>query len=95
VTILLNQVEQLSGRLRDVRDEIQQLRDDINRLKSEQGKPKIKANVTLVYLLICFLGIIQLSWRFPLLIEMILIYLLLQRKVADFSLIEQANCLQI
>lgn len=46
VTILLNQIEELSASLRVARVEIQQLRDEINRLKGEQGQPGIKANVT-------------------------------------------------
>lgn len=46
VKMLLNQIEELSVALRDARVEIQQLRDEINRLKGEQGKPKIKANVS-------------------------------------------------
>lgn len=46
VTILLNQIEELSASLRGARVENQQLRDEINRLKGEQGKPGIKANVT-------------------------------------------------
>jgi hypothetical protein len=41
---LLNQVEQLSSELREVRAENQRLRDEINWLKGEQGKPKIKAH---------------------------------------------------
>jgi len=44
VKLLLNQIEQLSGDLRNARNEIQQLRDEINRLKGEQGKPNIKGN---------------------------------------------------
>ena len=46
VTILLNQIEELSAGLRSARVENQQLRDEINRLKGEQGKPGIKGNVT-------------------------------------------------
>lgn len=46
VTILLNQIEELSANLRVTRIENQQLRDEINRLKGEQGQPGIKANVT-------------------------------------------------
>lgn len=45
VKILLNQIEELSAGLRELRIENQQLRDELNRLKGEQGKPKIKANV--------------------------------------------------
>jgi len=43
---LLNLVEKLSADLRDAQVEIQRLRDENNRLKGEQGKPKVKGNVT-------------------------------------------------
>ena len=45
VKMLLNQIEELSGDLRQARTTIQQLRDEINLLKGEQGKPDVKANV--------------------------------------------------
>ena len=45
VKILLNQIEELSASLRELRVENQQLRDESNRLKGEQGKPNVKANV--------------------------------------------------
>ena len=44
VKMLLNQIEELSTGLRELRDENQKLRDEINRLKGEQGKPDIKGN---------------------------------------------------
>ncbi len=43
---LLNLIEQLSADLRDVQAEVQRLRDENNRLKGEQGRPKIKPNVS-------------------------------------------------
>lgn len=44
VKLLLNQIEELSTGMRELRDENQKLRDEINRLKGEQGKPDIKGN---------------------------------------------------
>ncbi len=45
VLFLMNQVEELSAKLKIQAEEIQRLRDENNRLKGEQGKPVIKANL--------------------------------------------------
>ncbi|WP_414623391.1 hypothetical protein [Calothrix sp. CCY 0018] len=44
VELLLNLVEQLNTKNKQLEKEIQKLRDENNRLKGEQGKPDIKAN---------------------------------------------------
>ena len=44
VELLLNLIEQLNTRNKQLEEEIQKLRDENNRLKGEQGKPDIKAN---------------------------------------------------
>jgi putative hydrolase of the HAD superfamily len=45
IKILLNQIEQLSTGLRELREENQKLRDEINRVKGEHGKPDIKGDL--------------------------------------------------
>jgi regulator of replication initiation timing len=45
VLFLMNQVEELSVRVKSQAEEIQRLRDENNRLKGEQGKPQIKPDV--------------------------------------------------
>ena len=40
VLFLMNQVEELSARVKSQAEEIQRLRDENNRLKGEQGKPR-------------------------------------------------------
>ena len=45
VDFLMNQVEELSIRVKSQAEEIQRLRDENNRLKGEQGKPVIRPNV--------------------------------------------------
>ena len=42
VLFLMNQVEELSAKVKSQAEEIQLLRDENNRLKGEQGKPDIK-----------------------------------------------------
>ena len=44
VEILLNLIEQLQLKVKDLESENQRLKDENNRLKGEQGKPDIKAN---------------------------------------------------
>lgn len=44
VELLLNLIEQLNTKNKQLEEEIQKLRDENNRLKGEQGKPDIKAN---------------------------------------------------
>jgi hypothetical protein len=41
---LLNMIEQLSGEVRELREENQRLRDGMNQLKGEQGQPRILGN---------------------------------------------------
>lgn len=45
VQFLMNQVEELSAKVKSQAEEIQRLRDENNRLKGEQGKPKIKPDL--------------------------------------------------
>ena len=45
VLYLMNQVEELSARVKSQAEEIQRFRDENNRLKGEQGKPEIMPNV--------------------------------------------------
>ncbi|AUB38647.1 Regulator of replication initiation timing [Nostoc flagelliforme CCNUN1] len=44
VELLLNLIEQLNLKIKELEEENQKLRDENNRLKGEQGKPDIKAN---------------------------------------------------
>lgn len=46
VELLLNLIEQLNAKIKDLVAENQKLRDENNRLKGEEGKPNIKANKT-------------------------------------------------
>ena len=45
---LLNLVEELAARVKDLQADNQRLRDEINRLKGEQGKPEIRPQATVV-----------------------------------------------
>ena len=44
VEVLLNLIEQLNVKIKELEEENQKLRDENNHLKGEQGKPDIKAN---------------------------------------------------
>lgn len=44
VKLLLNLIEQLQLKVKDLESENQRLKDENNRLKGEQGKADIKAN---------------------------------------------------
>ena len=44
IYVLLNLIEQLNLKNKQLEQENQKLRDEINHLKGEQGKPDIKAN---------------------------------------------------
>lgn len=46
VEILLNLIDQLQVKTKELEEENQKLRDENNRLKGEQGKPDVKANKT-------------------------------------------------
>lgn len=43
VELLLNLIEELNLKVKQLQEENQKLRDENNRLKGEQGKPEIKA----------------------------------------------------
>ena len=43
IELLLNLIEQLNSKVKDLVEENQKLRDENNRLKGEQGKPDIKS----------------------------------------------------
>lgn len=47
VLFLMNQVEELSAKVKSQAEEIQRLRDENNYLKGEQGKPQIKPTLNL------------------------------------------------